>query len=190
MKKQSEKQSENIVIDGESARLEAMKYRTKFAKVRWSIDQLKEHNAKIYWDILWDCLKTGNLQENYAKRFAEENFIDWSEVEERNKARKKFVYLADITEQYPFGQNFLIRSEDGSFDLDHERIDQHFIDLHTYTFTDAQLKAVEAIVNAMNELEITPYHVTKVFVYPDVRNPNKVAPNMIALGKYYKARKN
>lgn len=190
MKKQSEKQGEKIVIDEESAKLDAMRYITKFAKVGWSIDQLKEHNAKMYWDILWDCLKTGNLQENYSKRFAEENFIDWSEVEERNKIRKKFGFLADITEQYRFDQNFLLRNQDGSFDLNEEKIQQHFIDLHTHTFTDAQLKAVEAIVNAMTELEITPYHVTKVFVYPDARNPNKVVPNMIALGKYYKARKN
>lgn len=189
MKKQSEKQIANVIIDEQTAEIESMKYKTGFSRARWSIEQLKEHNAKIYWDILWDCLKTGDLRENYAKRFAEENYIDWSEVGERNKLREKFDYLGDSNGRYPFNQNFLIRAEDGSFELDNDKIDQHFIDLHTYTFTDAQLKAVEAIVNAMNELEITPYHVTKVFVYPDAKNPKKVVPNMITLGKYYKSRR-
>lgn len=171
----------NTVIDEETAAIETMRFKTRFAKTKRNIVKLKEHNAKVYWDVLWNSLSGGNLLEEYAMRYAQENYLDWSEQSERNQVRSKFSYLEGAG--CSFDQRYLLRNEDGSFDLDHEKIDQRFRELHTYTFTEAQMKAVNEILEAIGELGIRPSQFEKVFRHSDRKDQKKVIPNLIALGK-------
>ena len=171
-----------VYFNEQSASIEASRFKTGFAKARAVIQELKKRNRPIYWDVLWDCLKDGRLQDTYCEKYAKENYRDWSEVEVRNELRSLFRFMGDFNNSYPFPQKFVTRFEDGSFDINHEAIDEHFREIHTYKFTDKQTKAIQDIINGLEELGISTMAMNRHFY----RKDGEVRPILGSLGMFLK----
>lgn len=171
-----------VYYDEQNAQIDALRKKAEFARARATIKTLQETGAPMYWDLLYEGLSTGNLCDEYAKRFAKETFDDWSDQNTRNNLRKKFDVLGDPFHKYRFPQKFVTVAEDGSFDLNEEAVDDYFKEKHTYHFTDEQVKAIENLCKALDELDISP-HIVKAYFYVE---EGKTAPNLKELGKLFK----
>lgn len=153
-----------IYVDEQAAEIEAMEFATRFAKARATIKWLKESNLPIYWDVLWDCLHTGDLMDAYRTKFAKENYLDISKVQVKNLLLDKFEGLADTSDRYKFPQKFVIRHEDGSFgDIDRDKIEEAFRQKHTYTIPAQSWALIQQIQEAMQKLDINPKALTDCF---------------------------
>lgn len=150
-------------LDEQAAGIEAGKEATKFAKARSCIKWLKEENLPLYWDILYNGLKDGDVLDMYAMRWANENHLNWGNVEVRNELRAKFGYLSDPYHRYTFPQQWVTRFADGSFDVNKEAINEYYRKKHTYTLTSEQVDAIEAVRKGMDTLGIHPRMFTNYF---------------------------
>ena len=168
-----------VYYDEQNAQIDALRKKAEFGRARATIKTLQETGAPMYWDILYNCLKTGDAREEYAKRFAKETFADWNDVDVRNNLRKKFDVLGDPFHKYKFPQEFVTVADDGSFDLNPQAVDDFFKERYTYHFTDEQVKAIENLCNALDKLNIVPYLVREYFYIDE----DKTAPKLNALGE-------
>ena len=64
------------LFDKENAQIDALRSATGYAKVKASIKWLKEENLPIWWDLLYQALQSGNLQDMYCERWAEKNYMN------------------------------------------------------------------------------------------------------------------
>lgn len=167
----------------ERAKIESLRKKAEFGRARAVIAELKRIGAPLFWDLLFDALKTGRLQERYAKRFAEQRFDDWADQQVRNSLLKKFNVLADPYWKYIFPQEFVTVAEDGSFDLNPEAVDEYYQKRYTYEFTDDQVKAIEEICNGLDKLKVTPAEVVKYFASGE----GKMQPYYAPLGEWLRS---
>ena len=158
------KEKEFIYVDAETATLEAMKFATRFAQARSCIKWLKDENLPLYWDVLWDCLKSGNLLEAYRIRYAKEHYLNINDVKVRNELMSKFHGLCNPSDKYKFPQKFIKRNKDGSFeDIDREKIEEAFRERHTYVIPAHQWQLVENIKEALEQLDADPIVLSQCF---------------------------
>ena len=153
-----------IYIDEETASIEAMEFATRFAHARACIKWLKEENLPLYWDILWDCLGSGNLLEAYRARYAKENYLNINDLQVKNDLMAKFHGLNDPSDKYKFPQKFVKRNKDGSFeDIDREKIEAYFREQHTYTIPAKSWALIQQIQEAMEKLDADPTAISRCF---------------------------
>lgn len=168
------------VIDKEKAEIAIMRTSTGFAKARFIIDYLKEKNLPLWWDLLYEALKSGNPCDLYAQRWAQNNFMDWNDVKVKNELRLKFEVLQDPYHRYQFPQKWVRQEADGSFDIDKEAIRRDVEKQHTYTISDKQEKAIRSIVDAMNELDLNTHTFDYFFLYDE---KGKIEPHWERIGE-------
>lgn len=158
------KEKDFIYTNVEAAEIEAMEYATRFAHARSCVKWLKEENLPLYWDILWDCLASGNLLDAYRIRYAKENFLNINDVQVKNDLMAKFHGLHDPSDRYKFPQKFVKRNKDGSFnDIDRDKIQAYFREQHTYTISAESWALIQQIQEAMEKLNISPKDLTGCF---------------------------
>lgn len=170
------------LLDQENAQIDALRAATGFAKVRACINWLKDENLPIWWDLLYQALESGNLQDLYAQRWAQQNYMKWDSVAVRNELRDKFRGLSNAHNRYQFPTKWVKVAEDGSFDINIDAINENFKEVHTYTITDEQEKAVKKIIDGMQELNILPRVIDGFFKVID----GKIEPDWRAIGKLNK----
>lgn len=170
------------LFDKENAQIAALRATTGFAKVKACIKFLKEENLPIWWDLLYQALQSGNLQDLYAQRWAEQNYMKWSDVKVKNELRSKFNGLSNAYNRYQFPTKWVKVAEDGSFDINLDAINEHCQQVHTYIITDEQEKAVKKIVEGMKELDILPRVIEGFFKVID----GKIEADWRAIGKLNK----
>ena len=158
------KEKDFIFTNEETAEIEAMEYATRFAHARACIKWLKEENLPLYWDVLWDCLTTGNLLDAYRIRYAKENYLNINDLKVKNELMRKFHGLNDPSDRYKFPQKFVKRNKDGSFeDIDREKIEAYFKDRYTYVIPAHQWQLIENIRVALEKLDAEPTAVSRCF---------------------------
>ena len=158
------KEKDFIYINEETASIEAMEFATRFAHARSCIKWLKDENLPLYWDVLWDCLATGNLLDAYRIRYAKENYLNINEVKVRNELLNKFHGLHDPSDKYKFPQKFIKRNKDRSFeDIDRDKIEEAFREKHTYVIPSHQWQLVENIREALEKLDADPIAISRCF---------------------------
>lgn len=170
------------LFDKENAQIDALRSATGYAKVKSCIKWLKEENLPIWWDLLYQALQSGNLQDMYCERWAEKNYLKWDDVKVKNELRSKFNGLSNAFNKYQFPTKWVKVAEDQSFDIDLEAINEHFKEVHTYTIKDEQEKAVKKIVEGMKELDILPRVIEGFFKVID----GNIEPDWRAIGKLNK----
>lgn len=158
------KEKEFIYTNEEAAEIEAMEFATRFAHARACIKWLKEENLPLYWDILWDCLASGNLLDAYRIRYAKENFLNINDLKVKNELMSKFHGLHDPSDKYKFPQKFIKRNKDGSFDdIDRAKIEDAFRKRHTYIIPAHQWQLIENIREALEKLDADPIAISRCF---------------------------
>ena len=158
------KEKNFIYVDAETASLEAMKFATRFAQARSCIKWLKDENLPLYWDVIWDCLASGNLLEAYRIRYAKENFLNINDVQVKNELMSKFHGLHDPSDKFKFPQKFIKRNKDGSIDdIDRDKIEDAFKEKHTYVIPSHQWQLVENIREALEKLDADPIAISRCF---------------------------
>lgn len=157
------------ITDQDSADILFMRRRAGYAKVKWVLNELKKRNLPLYWDILWDSIPRGGreLIEAYMKRWAQLNYINLEDLNERNDLRDKFSILEDPHFNFRYPQRFLHRAEDGSFTLDEDKLKQDCIEQCTYTITPEQKQAIDNIIDALHLLKINPERIRSFFYQQD-----------------------
>lgn len=179
------KEKDFIYINEEAAEIEAMEFATRFAKARAVIKWLRESNLPIYWDVLWDCLKSGNLLDAYRIRYAKENYLNINDVKVRNELLNKFHGLHDPSDYYKFPQKFVIRNEDGSFaDIDRDKIEEAFRQKHTYIIPAKSWALIQQIQEAIEKLDINPKALTDCFFKEE---NGKVEILMSRIGQFFRS---
>lgn len=162
------KEKDFIHTNEETASIEAMEFATRFAHARACIKWLKEENLPLYWDILWDCLKSGNLLDAYRIRYAKENFLNINDAQVKNDLMSKFHGLHDPSDKYKFPQKFVKRNKDGSIDdIDRDKIQAYFREQHTYIIPAKTWQLVENIREALEKLDADPIVVSRCFYKED-----------------------
>ena len=158
------KEKEFIYVDAETASLEAMKFATRFAQARSCINWLKDENLPLYWDVIWDCLKSGNLLEAYRIKYAKEHYLNINDVKVKNELLNKFHGLHDPSDKYKFPQKFVKRNKDGSIDdIDRDKIEEAFRAKHTYVIPAHQWQLVNNIREVLEKLDAHPYALSRCF---------------------------
>lgn len=157
------------ITDKDSADILFMRKRAGYAKVNWVLNELKKRNLPLYWDILWDSIPRGGSQliKAYMKRWAEHNYVNLEDLNQRNELRAKFSILEDQHYNFRFPQRFLHREEDGSFSLDEEKLKQDCLEQNTYTITAEQKQAIDNIIDALHLLKINPERIRSFFYQQD-----------------------
>lgn len=163
-----------VITDQDSADILFMRRRSEYAKVKWVLKELKKRNLPLYWDILWDSVQKGGSQliEAYMQRWAQLNYINLEDLNQRNELRYKFWLLEDQHYNFRFSQRFLQRAKDGSFSLDEDKLKQDCIEQCTYILTAEQKQAIDNIINGFELLKINPIRAQHFFYQKD----KKVSP--------------
>lgn len=153
------------IFNEQEAEIMFMREQVKFARARAVIKELKESNAPLYWDILWDGLRTGGdvIINRYMERFAQEHFLNINDFDTKGLLLKKFECLADPTYRYLFPQKFCYREDDGSFDVDIEKLRDYCRQQCTYTITEEQDQAIKDLLRSMKILGLVPFTVRSYF---------------------------
>ena len=156
-------------VDQDSADILFMRKRAEFSKVNWVLKELKKRNLPMYWDALWDSIPKGgsHLIKAYMQRWAQLNYINLDDLNQRNELRAKFRILEDQHFNFRFSQRFLQRAEDGSFTLDEDKLKQDCIEQCTYTLTAEQQQAIDNIINGFEKLKINPVRAQHFFYQKD-----------------------
>ena len=158
------KEKDFIHINVEAAEIEAMEFATRFAHAISCIKWLKEENLPLYWEILWDCLASGNLLEAYRIRYAKDNYLNINDLQVKNDLMAKFHGLHDPADRYKFPQKFVKRNKDGSIeDIDRQKIEDYFKDRYTYVIPAKTWQLVENIREALEKLDADPIVVSRCF---------------------------
>lgn len=173
-KKLKMKNKNFVITDQESADILFMRKRAEYAKVNWVLKELKNRNLPLYWDILWDSIPRGGSQliKAYMQRWAELNYINLDDLNQRNDLRSKFSILEDQHFNFRYPQKFLQRADDGSFSLDEDKLKQDCIEQCTYVLTAEQKQAIDNIIDALHLLKINPERIRSFFYQQD----GKVSP--------------
>lgn len=123
-----------VHINENQARIDAARKKGEFGKTKHIVKILREGNFPIYKDILWGCLEKGTYQKNtlleaYSKRFAEEMFMDWEDVDVRNNLRKRFNFMSNYE---GFKKEFTKEGADGLPELDEDAVLEYFLKENTF----------------------------------------------------------
>lgn len=150
--------------DESNAAIDAGRFKVGFAPIRAAIEKLKKYNAPMYWDTLYSCLDGRSILDAYSEKWAKENYENWEDVETRNRIKHRFRYLSNPNGGSSFSKEFIKLHDDGSFELDNEKIDKHFRDEYTFTFSNKQLKGMQQIIDGMQQLGVYPSVIKELFI--------------------------
>lgn len=151
--------------DQQSAAIEAARKKASFGRIIRVQEELKKMNLPVYLDLLYEHLDKGGdgLYKAYTERFAREQYLDFSDVRVRNELFNKFSILHDPYHRYTFEKKFLTLHEDGTFSLNEKAIDEHYTEMYSYTITQDEQDAIDAICKALDTLHLTPETARKYF---------------------------
>lgn len=146
---------EKTLVDEDNAQIAAARYGVNFARLRAVQKALKERNLPFWKDLIKQAMNGGNLMKLYIERYANQMYINLSDVNELNKVKEKFNCISDNYWEYHFPARFVVETEEG-FEVNERAIQEEFLRQYTVTLTDEQQQAITSICEALEVIGLAP----------------------------------
>jgi hypothetical protein len=146
---------EKTITNQNEASVSALRYGTNFAPLRNVQKELKERNLPWWPDLIREAMAGGDLLQLYIERYAKQWCVDLSDIEEKNRLKRKFKCISDAAWKYHFPLQFTIETKEG-FEINKEAVREHFEQKYSVTLSDEQREAITSICEALELLNISP----------------------------------